>query len=253
MDAMYIATSSLKLQYVTSLIQGELELPASSEIEGITILLELINDPDSTVAANAKKKLHLLKNQEGIDYLCRKWEESREANLEAVITSAGYIAASPVKLQYLTGLKQGELDVTVNSGIAGVAILLELINDPDSTVAANAVKALHSLKNQEGINHLCFLWEKNRDAELGKIIKDSGYTATYPELLHALTFFMQNKNPAEKPGSNTIRECLLDHDIAIVENTVKYILNTYGKGSHHKLMDFIRKKPESGVAFCLKK
>ena len=31
-------------------------------------------------------------------------------------------------------------------------------------------------------------------------------------------------------------------NIAIVENTLKYILNTYGKGSHHKLMDFYQKK-----------
>ena len=53
---MYIATSSLKLQYVTSLIQGELELPASSEIEGITILLELVNDPDFHCGSQCKKE-----------------------------------------------------------------------------------------------------------------------------------------------------------------------------------------------------
>ncbi len=253
MDAVYIATSPLKLLYLTSLIQGELEIPASSEIEGITILLELINDSDSTVTANAVKKLHSLRNQEGINYLCKKWEESRKPCLETIITDAGYIASSPVKLQYITSIKQGELEIPANSEKEGIAILLGLLNDSDVTVTANTVKALHSLKNQEGINYLCSLWGINRDPELGKIIKDSGYIASDPELLHALTIFFQDKNPAEKPGSNIIRACLLDRDIAIVRNTVKYILNIYGKSSDRKLWNFIKEKPESKVAFCLYK
>ena len=252
MDAGYIATSSLKLQYLTSLKQGEFEIPGSFEIEGINILLELLNDPDKTVTANASKKLHSIRNQKGINYLCKKWEEAREASLEAVITDAGYFASTPLKLQYLTRLKQGELDVPANSEKEGITILLELINDPDVDVAANAAKALHSLKNQKGINHLCSLWEKNRDAEPGNIIKESGYIATDPELLQALTCLYQDKTPPENQGSNIIWECLLDKDIAIIRNAVKYILSIYGKNSHQRLWKYNMKKPESKVAFCLK-
>ena len=253
-DAGYIATLPFKLQYLTSLKQGKFEIPVNAGKEGIDILLELRNDNDDTVSGNASKALHYsLKNQEGINHLCELWAEKRRKDLEALVTESGYIATSPLELQYLTRLKQGRFQILVNAGKEGINILLEMKKDNDIIISNNAIKALSSLKNQEGINHLCFLWEKNRDAELGKIIKDSGYIPSDSELLQALLIFSQDKKPAEKLGSNTIRECLLDRDIAIVRNAVKYIFSIYGKNSHQKLWNFNKKNPESKVAFFLNK
>ena len=80
-----------------------------------------------------------------VDRFCGHWSQGRKDYLESILLECGYLASFPPYLQILTHLKLGRCSELHDIDNAGADVLLDALNDKDSTIAANAENVLISL------------------------------------------------------------------------------------------------------------
>ncbi|MCP4690159.1 MAG: hypothetical protein GY859_19055 [Desulfobacterales bacterium] len=258
----HMAAAPRHLKILTQVKQGRLEGPVEEDGDGVDILLDLRWDRDPVVADNARSALLNLNNPEGVDHLCAMWAKTRARLLEMLLQEGGHAASAPAPLRILTLLKQSRLKELSGEDAEGVDILLALRKDRDVVVAKNAKRALFGLREQKGVNHLCELWEKERDGELEELVVKGGCVATSPARLRVLTSLKQGELKGLAGANEKDVDVLIDtflpdpwshRDKVMVENgkkalsgltkqeSVNHLCATWEKNRDYKLKDIILK------------
>lgn len=98
-------------------------------------------------------------------------------------------------------------------------------------------------------DHLCSLWAEKRSKELEEIIIRCGYVASAPELLSALTIFLNGKRPEIAFSEDTLNRCLTDTNKRIAKNTFSYLIEN---DNYDYLWEFAKGHPDSFVPVALK-
>ena len=216
----WIASQPFSVRVLTALKLGKVNIVTGAGAKVIDPLLKALNDSDSVIKENAKKSVVSLTDFRSIDYLCQKWEQSKDKQLEKIIIQARYIAIRPLKVKILTALKTERLDEITSESWDGVAILLESLDDTDEQIASQAQVSLNHLRNQEGINWLCHQWSQDRDNFLQALIIQNQYLPTAPlkaKILTALKTERLDEITSESwDGVAIILESLDDTDEQIV-------------------------------------
>jgi len=129
------------------------KLAAIGTIEVIPHLIGALKGQDFELQEFSNHALRNLKNQEAIDFLCKTWFETREENLDRIISEKKYIAQKPVEVRTATALKAGKTELCDNADSVGSVV--KCLSEKDLALKKNAEKTLRNLKNQEAIDALC--------------------------------------------------------------------------------------------------
>src|SRR5665213_1971644 len=114
----------------------------------VSLLVKGLRSADPQVASSARSALTDLSDQAAIDSLCVVWTEGWDSRLGEIIAQRGYVAAAKIEQRVASGLKNGRMEMFVQSDAATAKALSSLLNCPYRSVAANAEAALRGLKNQ---------------------------------------------------------------------------------------------------------
>ncbi len=189
----------------------------------IPYLIKALGSFDLKVADAALKSLHSLKNKNAIDAFCNIWYNTREKNLEEIITTVIYIAEKPLNIRVVTALKAGKTELCDNAD--SIEFLVALLSDKDLVISQNAEKALHSLKNKDAIDAFCNIWYKSREKKLEGILISEKYIAEKPLNIRMATALKAGKTElCDNADSVEFLVALLsDKDPKISQNAEKAI------------------------------
>jgi hypothetical protein len=174
----YVASNPHNLHILTLLKNGKDSELVNTDSSGVDVLLGLLRDKDSAIAAGAERVLVSLRQEKTINYFCKKWEEDRDSLVEQIILKACYIATHPADLRYLTLLKQGRLEDATNSDKEGILLLISFLKEPDPVVRENARIAIHSLQRQESINEFAAEADEEGVSALLQLLSDNSLSTS---------------------------------------------------------------------------
>lgn len=169
-DGDYFAVSPRWLGYITYLLRGWMEKVVDADADGVNTLLALRKDKDWRIAANSKKALSALRNQDGIDRLCAFWEQNRDETLKKIIGECGYIARNPPALFYKTSYFHGKAPEILPDG----DILNSCLSDSESAIMKNAIAHELSEGDETGFYRLWQFAMQRPDLGIAEILYDSG-------------------------------------------------------------------------------
>lgn len=230
--------------------KGAVSLSGTSEPEAVFPLVEAMEDEKEKVRSAAQQALTTLQGP-AVDKLCALWEENREGFLERIIRDCDYFAENPKRLRYITCLMRDFVDQVVDADNEGVDILISLMFDKDRRVAANSEKSLWELKNPDGIDRLCAVWENKRHESLKKIILECGYIARKPNVLLFKTMYLHGMFPQALPDDDTLTACLLDPEDPIMKNVIDHEMSMEGDTGFNRMWGIAMQHPDSKIAEAL--
>ncbi len=233
-------------------IKGAKALKNTKVPEAVPPLISLLEHNKLKVREPALDALLSLKGN-AINHLCSLWAEGRDKGLEEIFVKGGYVASTPLHLNYLTSLKLGNIQEPSNADGKGVDILLKLLDDRDRKIADNARQSIHSLTNDSGINHLCSLWAEGRDKKLEKIILKCGYIATTPLLLTAQTTFINGKNVKPLLSEDVLDTCIKDTNLRICKGAAENLIHNKGNDGYEILWASVKDNPDTPLPEVLNK
>ncbi len=226
------------------------ELVGTDAAEAVGPLLQVWSDKKGKTRQTAYRALTSLQS-EAADRLCSLWSENRESRLAGLITAAGYTATGPLKLKYLTCLKQGRAQEVRGADGKGVVALLELLSDKDEGVSALAGKVLLSLTNPAGVDRLCGFWHENRSEQVKQLLLQGRYVAQNPAQLRIKTTLLQGLPLDGRLDGEVARSCLMDPEETIVRRAAAHILDTEGNPGVDRIWALAKEYPEGILTMIL--
>jgi hypothetical protein len=146
------------------------------QAEAIMWLVWALSSADRQVAIQAEQALRSLTAQPAVDALCTLWIKDRDKRLGRLIAECRYIAAQPVELRVLSGLKAGRLEKLRATEAEAVPALVQALADWDSVIAQTARIVLGSLKAQPAVDALIDrVLDDPKSAGLMELINCRGY------------------------------------------------------------------------------
>lgn len=132
--------------------------------ESITLLInELKLSKNRYKHKSIVKHLDSLTNTEGINVICKDWQETRNPYLENLIVQKNWIAQKPFSLKILTILKNGQLQLLPSLSLEETYLTLQYIDDQDSTIRDNIYKLDKFLSNDVSKSLFYFLTQQWND------------------------------------------------------------------------------------------
>ncbi len=122
--------------------------------EAIPHLLSALDASDRKVAAQADAAIRSLSASAAVNEFCAAWAQGRDERLGEIVASRRYMAAKPVELRVLSGLKAGRGEELRAAGAETVAPLLAALRDKDAVIAKNAGAVLRSLTAPPAVDAL---------------------------------------------------------------------------------------------------
>jgi WD40 repeat protein len=150
-------------------------------------MVALLVDTDAAIASTARAALSKLAQQASRDELYRLWAESRSAELWTLAKAAGFTAKSPPAVRVLYLLKAPEPDEVLHCPAELVPPLVAALRDPDPDIATQARRLLPLLQKGAAIDALCRIWQADRSALLGEVIRSGRLVASRPPDLRLLS------------------------------------------------------------------
>ena len=153
----WVASAPIEIRVITALKVNQPQMITNSGKEVVEPLLNAFKDRDSEIANRASECAIYLTNSKAIDYICQKWENSRDKLLEQILCKGKYVAQQPIELKVLTALKADRLKIIRESGKEVIKPLLKAFNDKDSEIANKAKECTYSLTNTDALDYICDL------------------------------------------------------------------------------------------------
>lgn len=165
----YIASSPLRLTYLTMLKAGELQVPSNDNGAGIEFLLVMMKDKDKDVAFNARRAVNSLKNEDGICAICTNWFEDRDnKEFESIIVKNKYIASRPPILRALTTfLNEEKLEMPFSN-----EVLDACLKDNDIRISRGALSYLIESKGEGECEVLWKFAKDNLDSNIITLLNE---------------------------------------------------------------------------------
>lgn len=173
-DGRMIPDEALELKTLMLLKIGEYRKLQNHGNAILDPLLKALQDRDEDIVKNAERLFSLLTVEQKKE-IAQRYLDTRDPQLEELIRRFSLFPEEPKELKVLLSLKFGRGEVMRQEGPDVLPLVIAALNDPDHTLAEQALNLLTTLENPETIEALCKEYIEKRDPRLGEIIVKTRY------------------------------------------------------------------------------
>ena len=186
----YIASGPKSVRIASALLNHDFLVASDVDATSVSDLISWLNKGDHQIKSTARRALLMLKDRGAINSLVSQWASMRSAELDEIVTTAGYIATEPLSVKVLSALRIEQYEAFTETPVDLIHPLLMALSDEDQRIVHRASECLSRLvQDASAAEVLCSLAMRLGDPRGLEIATSHGL---FPQDLkdRALYFFL---------------------------------------------------------------